>query len=44
MSEASGVEHQLIYATAMIAPELEKSTFVVDRFYTHEDRSLKLLA
>ncbi len=36
------VENQLIYATAMISPELENSEFIVDRFYTHNDRSLKV--
>ncbi len=43
MSAASEVDHQLIYATAMISPELEHSDHVVDRFYTHEDRTLRLL-
>lgn len=42
MSEGAAVDHQLIYATAMIAPELENSPYVVDRFYTHEDRTLAL--
>jgi predicted nucleic acid-binding Zn-ribbon protein len=43
ISMNSDVDHQLIYATAMIAPELEKSEFVVDRYYTHDDRTLNLL-
>jgi len=34
------VEHQLIYATSMIAPELEGSDLVVGRYYTHDDRTL----
>ncbi len=42
MSEKAAIDHQLIYATAMIAPELEESEHVVDRFYTHEERTLKL--
>jgi hypothetical protein len=42
MSGSASVDHQLIYATAMIAPELENSPYVVDRFYTHEDRTLSL--
>lgn len=42
MSEAATVDHQLIYATAMIAPELENSPHVIDRFYTHENRTLAL--
>lgn len=42
LSEAAAADHQLIYATAMIAPELENSAHVVDRFYTHEHRTLAL--
>ncbi|MCW1986384.1 UNVERIFIED_ORG: vacuolar-type H+-ATPase subunit D/Vma8 [Sphingomonas sp. R1F5B] len=42
MSEAATVDHQLIYATAMISPELENSSYVIDRFYTHENRTLAL--
>lgn len=42
MSEASQVEHQLIYATAMISPTLEGSPYVVDRFYTHDNRTLAI--
>jgi hypothetical protein len=43
MSTNADVDHQLIYATAMIAPSLENTNHVVDRFYTHNDRTLKLL-
>jgi len=42
LSQESQVEHQLIYATAMISPDLANSEHVVDRFYTHDDRSLNL--
>ena len=42
MCENATVDHQLIYATAMISPELEQSDFVVDRFYTHDERTLNL--
>lgn len=42
MSEGATVDHQLIYATAMISPALEGSDHVVDRYYTHEDRTLRL--
>lgn len=42
VSEASDVEHQVIIATSMIAPELENSPLVVGRFYTHERRTLNL--
>lgn len=41
MSEGATVDHQLIYATAMISPALERSDRVVDRFYTHDDRTLR---
>ncbi len=40
MSQDSPVDHQLIYATAMISPDLEDSNFVIDRFYTHNHRTL----
>ncbi|GFE94731.1 ATP-binding protein [Acetobacter persici] len=42
MSLSAGVENQLIYATAMISPDLEKTEYIVDRFYTHDDRTLKV--
>jgi hypothetical protein len=42
ISSSTTTDHQLIYATAMISPELEESAFVVDRFYTHEARTLAL--
>lgn len=43
MSQGSNIEHQLIYATSMIAPSLEESDLVVDRFYTNDDRTLNIL-
>lgn len=42
ISESSEVEHQLIYATSMISPELENSPYVVGRFFTHDKRTLEL--
>lgn len=42
MSESTDVEHQLIFATSMISPQLESSNLVVDRFYTHDNRTLNL--
>lgn len=41
ISEKSKVDHQLIYATSMIAPALKDSDYVVGEFYTHKKRSLK---
>ena len=42
ISTVAQVDHQIIYATAMISPNLKDSNYVVDRFYTHENRTLKL--
>ncbi len=42
ISESAEVDHQLIYATSMISPELENSNRVVGRFYTHDERTLAL--
>lgn len=42
ISEAASVDHQIIVATSMIAPELENSNYVIGRFYTHESRTLEL--
>lgn len=41
ISDKSSVEHQIIYATAMIAPELDETDYVVGRFFTHDERTLK---
>lgn len=38
----SDVQGQVIFATAMIAPELDSSEFTVGRSYTREDRALEL--
>lgn len=43
ISSEAGVEHQVIYATAMLEPSMANSDLIVDRFYTHEDRTLSLL-
>lgn len=42
MSDKTDVDHQLIFATAMISPDLEFSDHVVDRFYTHDNRTLDI--
>ncbi len=41
ISDKFSVEHQIIYATAMIAPELDETDYVVGRFFTHDERTLK---
>jgi len=38
----TGVENQVIFGTAMIAPELDNDKFAVGRFYTRENPSLIL--
>ena len=40
--DISGTEHQLIYTTSMIAPELDTPKYTVGDFYTHENRSLRI--
>ncbi len=42
ISDGSDVEHQIIYATSMISPELEDTDYVVGRFYTHDNRTLNI--
>ena len=42
VSRESGVEHQIIYATAMIAPELEDEAYTVGPFSTNDDRTLNI--
>jgi hypothetical protein len=36
------VEHQIIFTTSMIAPELNNPTYCVGEEYTHENKSLKI--
>jgi predicted nucleic acid-binding Zn-ribbon protein len=36
-------DHQLIFATAMIAPELANSEYVIGEFSTHDERTLAIL-
>ena len=36
------VEHQIIFTTSMIAPELNNPTYCVGEEYTHENKSLKV--
>jgi len=41
LSESNEVEHQIIFATSMIADELENDKYTVGRFYTNDKKSLE---
>lgn len=41
-SLASRVEHQIIFATAMISPQLDEEAFHIGRFYTRDEPTLKI--
>jgi hypothetical protein len=41
-SESSMVEHQIIFATAMISPDLDDERFLVGRFYTRDEPTLNI--
>jgi hypothetical protein len=41
-STAAKSEHQIIIATSMIAPELNVDKYTVGKFYTHDERTLKV--
>lgn len=41
LSESNEVEHQIIFATSMIADELEDDKYTVGRFYTNDKKSLE---
>ena len=43
ISESCDIDHQIIIATSMISPDLENTDRVVGRYYTHDDRALRLL-
>jgi hypothetical protein len=40
VSDAAKVNHQIIFATAMIATDLDNATFTVGRFSSHDQRTL----
>ena len=40
VSRESKVEHQIIYATAMIEPELEHNAFTVGAFSTSDEKTI----
>mgnify|MGYP001038045877 CR=1 FL=1 len=40
-SETNDVDHQIIFATSMVAEELEDEKYTVGRFYTHDKKSLQ---
>ncbi|CAM3205920.1 AAA family ATPase [Corallococcus sp. ZKHCc1 1396] len=44
MSQQAQVEHQIIFTTSMIAPELDVESLVVGDFYTEEKKSLEMPA
>lgn len=39
-SEGTNVDHQIIFATAMIAEDLDSEAYTVGRFSSHDDRTL----
>lgn len=41
-SSAAKSEHQIIIATSMIAPELNVEKYTIGKFYTHDERTLKV--
>jgi uncharacterized Zn finger protein (UPF0148 family) len=41
-SSTAKSEHQIIIATSMIAPELDIEKYTVGKFYTHDERTLKV--
>ena len=41
-SEASKVEHQIIFATVMIAPDLDDERYTVGKFSTRDDATIKI--
>lgn len=42
ISKESNVEHQIIYATAMIEPELEDEAYTVGAFSTNDERTIAI--
>jgi hypothetical protein len=42
ISEESNVEHQIIFATSMIASELDNPHYTIGRLPTHENRTLNI--
>jgi hypothetical protein len=42
VSKESKVEHQIIYATAMIEPQLEDEAYTVGAFSTNSDMSIAI--
>jgi len=42
ISNESRVEHQIIFATAMIVPDLDEESFTIGRFYTRDEPTLNI--
>ncbi|ESY03934.1 AAA family ATPase [Mesorhizobium sp. C386A] len=40
VSQESAVDHQVIYATSMIAPELDDEAYTIGRYYTRDDHTI----
>ena len=41
-SDATKVEHQIIFATAMIAPALDEDKFTIGKFSTRDDLTINI--
>jgi hypothetical protein len=42
VSQDSNVEHQIIFATSMIAPELDEEDFTIGKYSTRDDPTLAI--
>jgi hypothetical protein len=42
VSREAKVDHQIIYATAMISPDLDSEEFTIGKFSTRDDRTLAI--
>jgi hypothetical protein len=42
VSNETKMEHQIIYATAMIAPDLDEERFTIGKFSTRDDPTLNI--
>ena len=42
LSEKMGVDHQIIFTTSMVAPDLNNSKYTVGDYYNHNNKSLRM--